>query len=79
VIDPNARIEGRLHRARLSLRQALVDLNRAAKRVAKHTARISRLETSLRTPAEVRRERARKATATRKAPKRRAIEMGGGQ
>lgn len=68
-------IELRLHRARLHLSAAVDDVVAASRRVQKWNARIARLEAALRTPEEVRQERARKAVATRRRPKLRAMEI----
>jgi hypothetical protein len=64
----DARIRRRLGQARAALDVALDDLKAVMRRVDKHRARIGRLESVLAIPAEVRRERARKAVATRQRP-----------
>ena len=71
------RISQRIYRARLVLETALDDMERAVARVKAHRQKIARLETALRTPAEVRSQRAHKALATRKARKvpRRGISL----
>ena len=73
----SSEIAKRLKRARLALDAAVTDALIAADRIKTHRAKISRLEAALRTPAEVRSARARKALETRSRPKRRAMAIGG--
>lgn len=61
----NARTERRLEAARRALDQALDDVSRAVARVDRHRARIRRLLRVLATPADIRRERARRGLETR--------------
>lgn len=67
--DPDARIHARLAAATRAHDAALDDLLRAANRLAKARARLSRLRVAADTPLEERRARARRALETRQLPR----------
>jgi hypothetical protein len=67
-LDPrDVRITKRILATQRALDRTLDDVVALMRRIQKHRSRLSKLHSTLRTPVEVRRERARRATVTRTA------------